>query len=157
MAVGICTFKHSAAVLQTWNIPVFTGQLNFSASQNISDISVTLDVFHLSIGWLKDPALANILPIFQTFEEFHSPIGWLNDSALLNIPCISVTFEVFHFPTGWLKDNAPRNIQFADSSIQRASSGLSPYRQCPCRAHEKGQHCGRPEKKLPNFNCLFSR
>ena len=30
----------------------------------------------------------------------------------------------------------PTTLRFADSSLQRASSGLSPYRQCPCRAHK---------------------
>ena len=51
------------------------------APSNMKFMSVTFEVSHLPIGWLKDLAPRNVANIFVTFEVSKSPIDWLKDSA----------------------------------------------------------------------------
>jgi hypothetical protein len=48
-------------------------------------MALTLEVSHVSIGWLNEVAPENILPILVTAVVFQSSIGWFYKIALLNI------------------------------------------------------------------------
>ena len=46
---------------------------------------ITLDVFQLPMGWLKDHAFLNVRTMLVTLCVFQLPMGWLNDVALRNM------------------------------------------------------------------------
>ena len=92
-------------------------------------ISITDDVFQVSIGWLKNSVLANMLLMLVTADVSQAPIELLKDQASSNIKLISVTADVFQDPMASLNHlrYGPENTPDILVTSEMSHSAMSPY------------------------------
>ena len=62
-----------------------------------------------------------------TLEVFHEDMLWLKSEAPRNMPDMSVTDEVFQFDMSPLKAEAPRNIDFRVVTSDRSGVSVASY------------------------------
>ena len=63
-------------------------------------MSLTRDMSHAEISWLKTRVLKNMWLTSVTLDMFHLEISWLNSSVAENIFFMSVTSETSQFSIG---------------------------------------------------------
>ena len=80
--------------------------VNDDASENMPNMVLTLDTFHLDMSQLNDDAEANMPTISITLDTSHLDMSPLNDDAKTNMLCILVTLATFHLEMSPLNDDA---------------------------------------------------